>query len=93
METAIRRVNPRLDEGEAWLPEERVTLDEIVRAYTVGGALAADMEDDTGTISVGMSADLAVLERDLYAIDPTEISDVRVDLTILEGRVVYRRPG
>jgi hypothetical protein len=93
METAIRRVNPRLDEGEAWLPEERVTLDQIVRAYTVGGALAADMEAETGTVGVGKLADLAVLERDLYSIDPTEISDVRVDLTVLEGRVVYRRPA
>jgi len=93
METAIRRVNPRLDEGEAWLPEERVTLDQIVRAYTVGGALAADMETETGTVSVGKLGDLVVLERDLYAIDPTEISDVRVDVTVLEGRVVYRRPA
>jgi predicted amidohydrolase YtcJ len=92
METAIRRVNPRLDQGEAWLPEERVTLDEIVRAYTIGGALAADMEEETGTVSVGKLADLVVLERDIYAIEPTEISDVRVDLTVLEGRVVHRRP-
>jgi predicted amidohydrolase YtcJ len=55
IETAIRRVNPRVDEDDPWLPEERVSLDEIVRAYTVGGALAGDLEDETGTISRGQA--------------------------------------
>jgi hypothetical protein len=91
METAVRRVNPRLAEGEPWIPEERVALQEILRAYTVAGALAADMEDATGTLSVGKLGDLVVLDRDLLAIDATQISDVVVDLTVLEGRVVYRR--
>jgi len=92
METAIRRVNPRLDEGEPWIPQEVVPLDEIVRAYTTGGALAADMEDQTGSLTVGKLADLVVLDRDLYAIEPARISEARVDLTVLEGRVVFRRP-
>ena len=91
METAVRRVDPRLDEGQPWIPEERVTLEEIVRAYTVAGALAADLEDETGSLTVGRLADLVVLDRDLFAIDPTEISEARVELTVLEGRVVYRR--
>lgn len=91
METAVRRVNPRADEGEAWIPEERVALEDIVRAYTVGGALAADMENETGTLSVGKLADLVVLDRDPFTMAPTEISDVAVELTVLEGRVVYRR--
>jgi predicted amidohydrolase YtcJ len=91
METAVRRVNPRLDEGTAWIPEERVRLEDIVYAYTMGGALAADLEAETGSITVGKSGDLTVLERDLFAVDPAEISDVRVDLTVLRGQVVYRR--
>jgi len=91
IETAIRRVNPRLEEGEAWLPEETVSLDDIVRAYTVAGALAGDLEDETGSLTVGRLADLVVLDRDLYEIDPKEISDALVELTVLEGRVVYRR--
>ncbi len=91
METAVRRVNPRLAAGEPWLEEEIVSLEQIVRAYTVAGALAADMEAETGSVTVGKLADLVVLERDLFTIDPTEVSDVAVDLTVLEGRIVYRR--
>jgi predicted amidohydrolase YtcJ len=94
IETAIRRVNPRLADGspgsEPWIPEERVALAQIVRAYTVGGALAADMEAETGSIAVGKLADLVVLDRDLFAIDPTAISDASVEMTVLEGRVVHR---
>ncbi|HSH76090.1 MAG TPA: amidohydrolase family protein, partial [Longimicrobiales bacterium] len=91
IETAVRRVDPRLDEGEAWIPEERVALRDIVYAYTMGGAFAGDLESETGSISEGKSADLVVLDRDVFRVPPTEISDVRVDLTILRGRVVYRR--
>jgi predicted amidohydrolase YtcJ len=91
METAVRRVNPRLDGGAPWIPEEVVALEEIVRAYTIGGALASDRENETGSLAVGRLADLVVLDRDVFTIDPTEISDASVDLTVLEGRVVYRR--
>jgi predicted amidohydrolase YtcJ len=91
IETAIRRVDPQLENGTSWLPQETVTLEDIVRAYTTAGALAGDMEDETGSLTAGRLADLVVLDRDLWAIDPTAISEVRVDLTVLEGRVVYRR--
>ncbi|HUF75703.1 MAG TPA: amidohydrolase [Longimicrobiales bacterium] len=95
IETAIRRVNPRLQEGEpgseAWIPQERVELEQILRAYTMGGALAADMEAETGSITPGKLADLIVLDRDLFQVDATDISDARVELTVLEGRVVHQR--
>jgi predicted amidohydrolase YtcJ len=91
IEAAVRRVDPALDEGAPWIPEERVALGQMLAAYTLGGALAADLEQETGSIEVGKSADLVVLERDLYAVEAHELSDVRVDLTVLEGRIVYRR--
>ena len=91
IEVAVTRRSPDAAAGDGWIPEERVTLEDILRAYTMGGALAADLEHETGSIAVGKSADLVVLERDLYAIPAEEISEVRVDLTVLEGRVVFRR--
>ena len=93
IEVAITRRGPDDAAGEAWIPRERLSLEDAVRAYTLGGALAGDLEAETGSIAVGKLADIVVLERDLFTIDPLEISDVRVDLTMLEGRVVYRRPG
>ena len=92
IEVAVRRLDPAVAGGEAWIPTERLLLDDALRAYTVNGAVAGDLEAESGSILTGKSADLVVLERDLYAIEAREISDVRVDLTIFEGRIVYRRP-
>jgi predicted amidohydrolase YtcJ len=91
IEVAVTRRGPGEPAGDAWIPEERLSLEDAVRAYTLGGALAGDLEVETGSIVVGKRADLAVLERDPFTIDPRAISDVRVDLTVLEGRVMYRR--
>jgi predicted amidohydrolase YtcJ len=93
IEVAVTRLDPAAAGGETWIPTERLSLDEALRAYTVGGALAGDLEAESGSIQVGKGADLAVLDRDLYAIPAREISDGLVDLTIFEGRIVYRRPG
>jgi predicted amidohydrolase YtcJ len=75
----------------AWIGEERVDLATMLRAYTLWGAVAGDLEAETGSITVGKSADLVVLDRDLFAIDATEISEARVERTIFEGRTVFRR--
>lgn len=74
-----------------WFPEERIDIDAALRAYTVNNAWVAGEEDRKGRIAEGFLADLAVLEADPYAVAPEELKDVRVDLTIVDGRVVYRR--
>jgi predicted amidohydrolase YtcJ len=92
IEVAVTRRNEAAAAGQAWITEERLTVEEAVRAYTAGGAYAAGLEDETGTIEVGKLADLVVLDRDIFVIEVTEISEATVDLTLLEGRVIYRRP-
>lgn len=91
IEVAVTRRDPSLDEGPAWVPDERLDLDAVLRAYTTAAALAGDMEDETGSITLGKAADLVVLDQSLIGIDPARISDVTVDLTVFEGSVVYRR--
>ncbi len=76
-----------------WFPEERIDIDTAMRAYTVNNAWVAGEEDRKGRIAEGYLADLAVLEADPYAVAPEELKDVRVDLTIVDGRIVYRRAG
>ena len=94
IEVAVTRRNETAAPGEGWLVAERLTVEEAVGAYTRGGAHASGLEDRSGVISAGMVADLVVLDRDIFTVRATEISDARVDLTLLEGRVVYRRtPG
>ncbi len=77
--------------GPAWLPEQRISLEEAIAAYTLNGAWLAGHEQLTGSIETGKAADLVVLERNLFEVDPMLIKDVRVDLTLLAGRAVYRR--
>jgi predicted amidohydrolase YtcJ len=61
----------------------------MIRAYTLNGAYARFAERTTGSISTGKQADLALLDRDLFAIPSWEISRARVRLTLLAGRVVF----
>lgn len=70
---------------------ERVKLDTMIRAYTLNAAYAARQEDVLGSVSVGKRADLIVLEKNLFKIHPEDIAEVEIDLTMLDGRVVFER--
>ncbi|MEO6687788.1 MAG: amidohydrolase [Dokdonella sp.] len=76
----------------SWHPEQRASLMQMLRAYCVDAAWALRLEPESGSISVGKSADLIVLERDLRKVDPMALHDVKVLLTLLEGIAVYRDP-
>lgn len=76
---------------DGWVPEQEISVAEAVRAYTVGSAYAERREAVKGTLEPGKLADLVVLSADIFAIDPAAIADTRVDLTMLGGKVVYRR--
>ncbi|MGB6896429.1 MAG: amidohydrolase [Dehalococcoidia bacterium] len=90
-------VTRRRAEGEpagGWYPEQRLSVEEAVKGYTLGGAYAAGQEGLLGSISPGKLADLVVLSRDIFALtDPMEILTAQIDLTILGGQVVYEREG
>ncbi len=73
-----------------WLPNERVGLAGILEAYTINGAWLSRSEFETGSIEVGKAADLIVLERNLFDVDPMELHKVSVQLTLLDGEPVYR---
>jgi predicted amidohydrolase YtcJ len=74
-----------------WVPEQKITVEEAVRAYTHGSAFAEFAEGVKGTITPGKLADLVILDRDIFQIDPAEIEKVKVRLTVMDGRVVYER--
>jgi predicted amidohydrolase YtcJ len=76
--------------GKPWLPDERVDLATMLRAYTLGGAIASDHDSLTGTISVGKAADLIVVSQDLFKVPEHRISKTKVVLTLLNGREVFR---
>ena len=70
--------------------DERITLDEALKAYTMGSAYVLDMEKTIGSLEVGKLADLVVLEKDLYKIPPADISTTKVRLTMMNGKVTYK---
>ena len=72
-----------------WVPEQKISVDEALRAYTGGGAFASFREHDTGTIAPGMLADLTVIDRDLRAVTAVEIKDAKVVRTIVGGKTVF----
>ena len=72
-----------------WVPGEKITVEEAVRAYTVGSAYAEFAETVKGTISAGKLADMVILSQDIFTIDPVRIAQTRVTKTVMDGRVVF----
>jgi predicted amidohydrolase YtcJ len=81
-----------LDGGhpEGWFPEQRLTVEEALRAYTLGSAYAAFQENEKGSITPGKLGDVVVISDDLFTIPPTRIKDANVVMTIVGGRIVYQ---
>jgi predicted amidohydrolase YtcJ len=75
--------------SKGWVPEQKISVEETVRAYTFGSAYAEFQENVKGTITPGKLADLVLLSQDIFKIDPKEIENVKVVLTMVDGRVVY----
>jgi predicted amidohydrolase YtcJ len=73
-----------------WLPEQKITVEEAVRAYTQGSAYAEFQEKAKGTIAVGMLADFVVLSADIFTIDPQDIRSTKVLTTVVDGKIVYQ---
>ena len=73
-----------------WIPEQKITVEEAVRAYTAGSAYAEFQEKAKGTITVGKLADFVILSDDIFTINPNEIRNTKVLTTVVDGRIVYQ---
>lgn len=74
-----------------WVPEQKLSVAEAVEAYTMGSAYAEFQEKEKGSVTPGKLADMVILSDDIFSIDPKLIRDVRVETTILGGKVVWQR--
>ena len=92
IETAITRVDAETHATEVLNPEQRITLEQAIRAFTMGSAYVNHHENVTGSVEVGKFADLVVLDRNLFDIEPEQISDTQVVLTLFDGKPVYGSP-
>lgn len=90
---AITRQDAEGQPEGGWHPEQKLTIEEALQAFTQGAAFARFAEDQLGTLAVGHRADVTVIDRDLFQIEPAEVLKTQVRATIIEGEVVYEGGG
>jgi predicted amidohydrolase YtcJ len=88
---AVTRKDRKGEEGEGWFPEEKLTMEEAIRLYTLGAAYAQFMEDRKGMIKEGYLADIVITDKDLMTVPEDEIMKTTVDYTIVGGKIVFRK--
>src|SRR5205085_12021922 len=74
-----------------WIPEQKISVEDALRAYTTGGAYASFQETEKGSLTPGKLADVVIIDRDLTKIAPETIRDAKIEYTIAGGRVVFER--
>jgi predicted amidohydrolase YtcJ len=86
---AVTRKDRLGEDGEGWHPEQKITMENAIKYYTLGSAYAQFMEGRKGMIKTGYLADIVITDKDLLTIPENEIMKTKVDYTITGGKVVY----
>jgi predicted amidohydrolase YtcJ len=92
VQNALTRKTTEGDPPGGFVPQERISLEDTIKAYTLNAAFAGHREKTEGSIEPSKLADLIVLDRDLFKIDPSNVADTKVLLTLVGGKVVYQAP-
>lgn len=88
---AVTRQTLNGDHPDGWVPEQKISVAEAVRCYTLSDAYAGFAEKEKGSLEVGKWADFVMLSDDIFAIDPAKIRDVKVAMTVVGGKVVFEK--
>jgi predicted amidohydrolase YtcJ len=88
---AVTRQTVNGQPARGWFPEERISIEDAIRAYTYNTAYANFEEKTKGSIEIGKLADLAVLSKNLLGVAPKEFLTTEVVYTIVGGKIVYRK--
>lgn len=86
---AVNRTSP--GEDHCYTKEQCISLDEALQLYTINAQKLIQRDDKKGTLTPGMKADIVILDHDLFGIDPKAIASVRVNTTIVDGKVAYQK--
>jgi predicted amidohydrolase YtcJ len=76
---------------DGWFPEQKIALEEAIKGYTLNGAYTEFSEDSKGSLEKGKLADFVVLDKNLFSIAPEDIQHVKVEMTIFNGKIVFRK--
>jgi predicted amidohydrolase YtcJ len=89
----LTRETPEGTPAGGWIPSQRLTLEQAIQGYTMGGAFAARREKTEGSIEAGKLADVIVISQDLFRIEPNQIGKTKVLMTLVGGKAVYQDPS
>lgn len=90
---AVNRTTLNHTPEGGWFPEQKISVHEALKAYTINNAFAAFEDDIRGSLKAGKLADITVCDLNLLEIDPEDILDMNVEMTIVDGRIVFQRGG
>ncbi len=90
---AVNRTTLNGEPEGGWFPEEKITMEEALKAYTINNAYAAFEADIRGSIKPGKLADITICDLNLMKIPPSDILKMNIEMTIVDGKIVYERAG
>jgi predicted amidohydrolase YtcJ len=93
VQTALTRQTSEGNPAGGFIPQQRLSLEDTIRGYTLGAAFAGRREKTEGSLEPGKLADFILLDRDLFQIEPSEIGKTEVLITVVGGKVVYQSPN
>jgi predicted amidohydrolase YtcJ len=88
---AVTRTTLKGEPAGGWFPEEKISMHESLKAYTINNAHAAFDAESRGSLKAGKLADITVCDLNLMEIDPSQILNMNIEMTIVDGRIVYER--
>ena len=91
LHVAVNRRNPKGYPEGGWIPNEKITLAQALKAYTSMGAYSSYEENSKGKLVAGQLADLVVYSDDLFSIDPMKIHETEIILTLVEGKIIFEK--
>jgi hypothetical protein len=93
VQTALTRQTSEGNPPGGFIPQQRLSLEDTIRGYTLGAAFAGKREKTEGSLEPGKLADFILLDRDLFKIEPSEIDKTEVLITVVGGKIVYQSPN
>lgn len=75
-----------------WIPEQKISIEDAIKCYTINSAYASFEENIKGSIEEGKLADMVVLSDDILTINPVKIKDTNVEMTVFDGKIIYQKP-
>jgi hypothetical protein len=89
VQAAVTRQTHDRKPAGGFVPSQRLTVAEAVDGYTLGAAFAGRREKTEGSLEIGKAADMIIVDRNIFEVDPHSIANTRVTITIVGGKVVY----